>query len=100
MKGPAKLMYDYIQVLKAKITKAGMNLGDSTVEVKKFLEAELKLVKEELFAERVKMNSMKIAKVLTGDWFSGTEIDEKGAETFTKDDSVLVIKRERVEVPV
>ncbi|MNN20200.1 hypothetical protein D3C81_1334640 [compost metagenome] len=100
MKGPAKVMYDYIQTLSAKLSTAGLTLGDSSVEVKNFLTAELKTVKEELFSERVKINSMKIAKVLTGDWFSETEIDDKGNETFTKGDTVLVIKRERVEVPI
>lgn len=98
MKGNAREMYDYYTYLVNNLVAKEYSIN--SLEAQEFLKDELKKVKNELQAERVKINCMKLALVLTGNWFTGTEIDDKGVETYTKGNDVLVIKRERVEVPV
>lgn len=100
IKGNAKIMLDYYNDLSTRMLAEGLSIKDLSVEAKKFLEKELSTIKSELFTERFKMNLMKIALVLTGNWFIGTEVDDKGNETYTRGDIILVIKREKIEVPV
>lgn len=98
--GPSLIMNDYLIDLAKRMATAGLKLGDTTLETKAFLESELESVKTALFKERVKMNSMKIAKILTGDWFAGLEVDDKGNQTYTKNGKTLVVKADRVKIGV
>jgi hypothetical protein len=98
--GPSQVMNDYLIDLAQRMTAAGLNLGDTTLEAKAFLESEFESVKSTLFKERVKMNSMKIAKVLTGDWFTGLEVDDKGNQTYTKNGKTLIVKADRVKIGI
>lgn len=92
-------MYDYINDLEEDLNiRGGLSLNDMSVEVKDVLQEKLAEVKEELFKERVVLNSMKIAKVLTGDWFTGLEVDDKGNQTYKKGDKTLTVKADRVKV--
>lgn len=100
LNGPGQIMNDYILDLSKRMTSVGLTLGNTTADVKTFLEKELEQIKTELFKERVKMNSMKIAKVLTGDWFAELEVDDKGNQTYTKNGKVLIVKADRVRIGV
>ncbi|MNJ90175.1 hypothetical protein D3C87_77690 [compost metagenome] len=100
LNAPGQVMNDYIIDLSKRMKAAGLNLGDDTIANKSFLESELEAIKSALFKERVKINSMKIAKVLTGDWFTGLHVDEKGIQTYTKNDKVLVVKADRVTIEI
>lgn len=60
---------------------------------KKELDEKLKEVKKSLFDLMVELNTLKIAKVLTGSWWTGLEIDGKGNYTFEN----LIVKNDRVK---
>jgi hypothetical protein len=60
--------------------------------------SELRRVRSELLKKRIDLNSMKIAKVLTGDWFRDTVADSKGNFTYSDGSDTLVIKTDRVKV--
>lgn len=100
LNAPGQIMNDYIIDLSKRMADTGLNLGDDTIANKTFLESELEAVKSALFKTRVKINSMKIAKILTGDWFTGLNVDEKGVQTYTKGDKVLVVKADRVTIEI
>jgi hypothetical protein len=55
-------------------------------------------VKKELSDIRSEMCVMKIAKVLTGEWFDGLSVDNKGNYLYECGDLTLVIKAKKVKV--
>jgi hypothetical protein len=57
------------------------------------LEASLATVKSELFDLNVELNTLKMAKVLTGSWWEGLEVDAKNNYTYEN----LIIKSDRVK---
>lgn len=60
----------------------------------------LQTVKSNLANSRVAICSQKIALVLTGEWFSGVEVDAKGNYLYTEGDQTLVIKATRQDIPL
>lgn len=66
------------------------------VALKRLLDAELCSIKNELMLKRTKLNAIKMAKVLTGDWFEGLSNDEKGHYVYEKDGAALLLKTEMV----
>lgn len=52
--------------------------------------------KKELNASRANLNVLKMAKILTGDFFPDLQDDGKGQYVYTKDDVTMVVKMQRV----
>lgn len=104
LNGPATLMKDYLMDLQQEVnenSKVVVSLLSDDINFegdKYFLENELKLVKEELMKARIEVFSIKLAKVLTGDWFENVIADNKGNYLYTKDDVTLVIKATKEKV--
>lgn len=63
-----------------------------------FLREKLNEVRKEILAKRMELASLKIAKVVTGDWFNDVQPDGKGNYTFTEGDVTLVIKPGREKI--
>jgi hypothetical protein len=98
LNGPATLMKEYMDEIQKKIP---VSLLDETISFdgdSEFFENEVKRIKNIILSKRVEMASMKIAKVLTGDWFKGLIPDEKGNYNYTDNGRVLVAKTEKVKV--
>lgn len=59
----------------------------------------LKLAKSNLSELRTTLAAVKLAKIYSGDWFTGLEKGDKGEWIFTKGDTVMLLKAERNMVP-
>lgn len=64
------------------------------------LNASINKVKTQLALIRMDLAAKKIALVLTGEWFTGLEVDKKGNYLYSDGTDTLVIKANRVEVEV
>lgn len=64
------------------------------------LNASINKVKTQLALIRMDLAAKKIALVLTGEWFTGLEVDKKGNYLYSNGTDTLVIKANRVEVEV
>jgi hypothetical protein len=84
---PGKAMADAIE------TVQGNAWNIPAPESKRELERVLGEVKSELFDLNVELNTLKMAKVLTGGWWNGLEVDSKGNYTYGN----LIIKSDRVK---
>jgi hypothetical protein len=73
--------------------KTGDDLAD-----KKTLESLLKEVKGKLMDKRIELNCLKMAKVLTGDWFDSVEQNDKGDYLYQEGDKTLVIKAKKEKI--
>jgi hypothetical protein len=93
LNGPGQIMAAYIADLKARVA-----LVVQTDEAfKLFYENELQAIKRQLLNERIEINSMKIAKILTGDWFDNLVADDKGNYNYVEGDNTLVVKTAKVK---
>jgi hypothetical protein len=94
------IISDYIKKLKSDMETLGMDIEKLVLKNRQLLEDLSKEVKNRLTDIRVKLNSSKIALVLTGYWFEGLEEDEKKKDTyyFSHNGSTLVIKTNKVKV--
>lgn len=108
LNGPGTLMKNYIMELQQDIN---MNIVDdestpiSLLEKSicfngdyEYFEKEAKQIKNDILEKRIEMCSMKIAKVLTGDWFTGLIPDGKGNYNYISEGKTLVVKTEKVKV--
>ena len=77
---------------------AKLELDVPNVQLRDLLEKKLKDVKKELNHKRGIQAAVKLAKVLTGDWFPGVKDDGKGNFVFDGGDKTLVIKVDREKV--
>lgn len=55
-------------------------------------------MKSQLAAIRMVLASQKIALVLTGEWFTGLEVDKKGNYLYSDGENTLVIKANRTVI--
>jgi len=92
LNGPGQIMAAYINNLKANMVSI---ITDE--ERKSYYEKELKSIKRQLLNERIEINSMKIAKILTGDWFDNLVVDDKGNYNYIEGDNTLVVKTAKVK---
>lgn len=70
------------------ITKYDSKLRD-------FLISWIRDKKIELSESRMAVNSVKLAKLLTHDWFTGLEVDNKGNNVYDKDGYTVVLRADR-----
>ena len=93
-----ELMHAADEEIKAAIKKAKLSLEKPTVQLRDFLQEIEGSVKEELIDYRAKLNGIKMAKILTADWFPGLVANDKGEYLYTKDDKTMVAKVDRTRV--
>lgn len=62
------------------------------------LNASISKIKTQLASTRMELASKKIALVLTGEWFTGLEIDKKGNYLYSNGTDTLVIKANRAVI--
>jgi hypothetical protein len=67
-------------------------LTNDSLEYKLWLEGQQKTIKETLIANRNVLNVLKIAKLLSGDWFPELVLDDKGNYTYTKNGYTMIGK--------
>jgi len=72
---------------------------DTVVRDKEILDEKLKSIKKELILIRNKLFICKVSKVLTGDWYTGLEVDKKGNYLYTseKTGDTLILKTQKVK---
>ena len=88
-----KIMIDAKNELSAKVLAAGQDLANLTLDLKAVLGKELKEVRARLRNNRYWLGGMKIAKMLTGDWFEElTTSDDKGNYVYQEADRTLLVK--------
>jgi hypothetical protein len=75
---------------------AGIDYGSNEYLAK--VNASLLKVKSQLAAIRMVLASQKIALVLTGEWFTGLEVDKKGNYLYSDGENTLVIKANRTVI--
>lgn len=69
---------------------------ETDLSIKELIEAELKIVKRAIKKQNYWLSGLKIAKVLTCDWFVElTNVDKKGNYVFEQDEKVLLVKSEK-----
>ncbi len=95
-----KLVADQIDYVKSEVESFGLSLDKLSVELQRFLDEELARCKANIRKIRVKLNGLKMAKTLTGDWFDGLEtreIKDKTEYVYTSGDDTMIIKVGRVK---
>lgn len=92
LNGPATAMAEALELLE------NSELIHVSPANKAILEDILAATKREIMSYTVQLNTLKIAKVLTGGWWKGLEVDAKDSRkcTYTSGDDTLVIKNDRV----
>lgn len=68
------------------------DLSKKNVALRNALQNEQMLTKRELTSHRATLSTLKMAKILTGDWFPGLQDNGKGEYVYTKDDVTMVAK--------
>jgi len=90
-----QIMLDAEQDVQKLVTKAGYDINKLTTELKTFLEQELKKTRGRLRVNRYWLGGLKLAKMLTGDWFEElVEADDKGNYLYKEDNKILLVKPE------
>lgn len=95
-----QLMIDYYTQLLASIKAAGLDLDKPTVALRDFLQKEVSEITNNLAVARQHINLIKLAKILTNDFFVGLDQDEKGNHYIEKDDQTVVLKTEYITVAI
>jgi von Willebrand factor type A domain len=93
LNAPGTAMYDTIQFIE--------NLKHNTASNKELLQSIKDMrdgKKQEILKRTIDLNTQKIAKVITGGWWTGLELDKKENYVFTQDKDKLVIKNDMIKV--
>lgn len=83
--------YTWLESLKIDLTSAKARTKDQ-------LEKALKEVKTSISTLRNELNALKLAKILTGDWFQDLKTDDKGNFYYDKGDITMLVKANRSKV--
>lgn len=87
---------EYLDIVdKANKKKVSINALD--LKLRKFLEENSSESKKELTSKRAELNTLKLAKILTGDFFPEMIPNKKGDYEYTKDNTTLVAKVARTK---
>jgi hypothetical protein len=73
-------------------TSVGIDLNKECVATRDFLVENQKWVKNHLLTSRNHLSVLKIAKLLSGDWFPELQVDEKGNYFYEKDGYKMIAK--------
>jgi len=93
-----KYMANYVNELRSEAKNAGVDLDSSSAG--DFLKQKLSALKSVIVGEKMLLNTVKIAKIVTGDWFEGTTVDGRGNFVYENNGQTLVIKTGREQVQV
>lgn len=63
-----------------------------------YLNTKLESIKKELYMLRSRLFINKLAKVLTGSWYTGLEVDKKGNYLYAEGDDTLIMKVQKEKV--
>ncbi|QIG69790.1 Von Willebrand factor type A domain-containing protein [Rhizobium phage RHph_I46] len=89
---PGKMMIQAYNLLEVDAENEGLNLGKPTVKLVEFLDSKIKNTKKTLQTLRNEVNVIKLAKVLTNDFFHGLVPNDKGEYTVGYDDHTVVLR--------
>ena len=98
LNAPMQIMDRFIADLREQAKKDDVDIDKSSLASGQWLRQKQKDVKGKLFRLRADLASVKIAKVLTGDWFQGLKDDGKGNQLFESADFTMVVKASREKV--
>ena len=82
---------DWIETLKLDLDKPNVELRDK-------LNIELRYIKTDINSIRSELNILKLAKILTGDWFKELKTDDSGNFFYEKSGITMVVKANRKKV--
>ena len=74
------------------ISKKKLDINKATTKLRNFLSELLEDCKDELIEARDYLNAMKMAKIITGDWFSDLIPNDKGEYEYTEGDLTMKAK--------
>lgn len=86
------LMFLVKTTIEVEAESDGVDLNKSVAKTRDWLQSRLEGVRKELFKLRTELNCLKMAKILTGDWFDGLSDDGKGNYIYDGDDGVMVLR--------
>ncbi|QIG73994.1 Von Willebrand factor type A domain-containing protein [Rhizobium phage RHph_N34] len=89
---PGKMMIKAYNLLEVDAENNGVNLGKPTMKLVEFLDSKIKNTKKSLQTLRNEVNVIKLAKVLTNDFFHGLVPNDKGEYTVGYDDHTVVLR--------
>lgn len=90
-----QIVADQVKVLQKEAKAFGIDLdgdGDKTGE---WLDQQLKAIRSELAFHRTNLNTLKLAKILTGDWFEGLKTDDKGNFLYESKGMTMIARADR-----
>jgi hypothetical protein len=85
-------MYKQYLMLENEATARGVDLSKESTKTRNFLFAERDEVKQELILIRINFAILKLAKLLSGDWFHELKTDDKGEYFYEKNDVKMIAK--------
>lgn len=91
-----KIVADELELVRDGVADLGLSVDDLNTKTKSVLEACTKDTKARLAALRGNLAALKMAKILTGDWFEGLEVDDKGNYLYTVGDITMIARVDRV----
>ncbi|QNH71784.1 hypothetical protein P9VFCI_032 [Rhizobium phage P9VFCI] len=91
---PGKMMVDYYGFLQAQLQHAGLDDQHPTLKTVQFIDDQIKQTKKTLQMLRNQVNIIKLAKVLTNDFFHGLIPNDKGEYTYDYDDYTIVLRND------
>lgn len=86
------IMVEQYNELEGMFSKNNLLLETVNAKARNILLDEQKRIKQELIKIRSEINSLKIAKVLTGEWFDSLNEDDKGNYFYEKDEYKMIAK--------
>lgn len=78
-----------------KITEEKLNVDKSNIKLRNLLQDLLNECKKELIEYRNKLNTLKMAKIITGGWFPGLIVNDKGEYEYIEGEITMIAKVER-----
>ena len=98
LKGQFNEVAECIKELTDYVNSKSLNLDVSNTALLSLLLEKLSQNKKELWKERIRLATIKIAKAYTNSWFLGLEIDAKSNYVYKKGETVLLLKTAREKV--
>ena len=88
----AEIIEQHRQEVLRRVTDSKLDINKSTSGLRKLLDDILLENKNELSNARDNLNALKMAKIVTGDWFPGLVPNDKGEYEYTKDGITMKTK--------
>ncbi|QIG71352.1 Von Willebrand factor type A domain-containing protein [Rhizobium phage RHph_TM40] len=92
---PGQMMIDYLKDLEFRLKAENLSLNQPNAAVRDFLNEELEELKAGLATARNHLNAVKMAKVLTHDFFHGLVADDKGNYSYGDENHTMILRNDR-----